>query len=218
MSIFINPLLDNSLIATLPEGWWTPAGDGVLGAYQPKGAASLLDSYNDLSGNGNTLTVNVAPSWSTEVGWTFDTTMGLFTPFPSNPDCSALVAFSNATGTGALFGNGSSAGFGHGFNILPMYVNRIYATHQGYWYRASSGVPSGVVGISAKRVFIDGVYVGTINNNYTYVNTIIGIGCVRNDSGTVSYRISATIKAIIFVENSLSDEDMGIVSAAMAAL
>ena len=83
-----------------PPGWWDPGDEGlcVWAAYQAKGAASLLASYTDLSGNGNDCFPGVAPAWDPVNGWKFNgLTQYLETTFvPQNDQTqSMLVQFTN---------------------------------------------------------------------------------------------------------------------------
>lgn len=50
--------------------WWEAGGyAGAVGAWRARGAVSLAASYVDLTGNGNNLSLGVAPPWSATRGW-----------------------------------------------------------------------------------------------------------------------------------------------------
>lgn len=88
--------------------WWlTPTIDPneVVAVYQPKGAASLENSYKNLVNGLLPAAPGVAPSWDFDNGWTFNgTTQYLVTGIVPTGDYTILVRFKprlapNVTGT-----------------------------------------------------------------------------------------------------------------------
>jgi len=86
--------------------WWDPTGAGlcIWAAYQPKGAASLVASYIDLSGNGNNAGVGVAPTWDAVNGWKFNgSTQYLTTGFVPSSDTTQSMIVQYTTRTSAAY-------------------------------------------------------------------------------------------------------------------
>ena len=61
-------------VSPSPSGWWDPNGDGlsIVAAYEPYGAGSLAESYEDLSGNGNDASLGGGDPGLVAAGWDFD--------------------------------------------------------------------------------------------------------------------------------------------------
>lgn len=73
-AISISAMSDNLTNQNYTNAWWAVGGIGAScqGAYAPKGAASLADSYVNLANPGTDITAIDAPTFDTAVGWTFD--------------------------------------------------------------------------------------------------------------------------------------------------
>lgn len=101
-----------------PSGgpFWEVPGFSTIAIWDAKNAASLADSYIDLSGNGNDLspTPNPPESWDTTEGWLFDSTVlqqGLDTGLTLDPYTDTIIIWYKRNGAaggpnpGYLFGS-----------------------------------------------------------------------------------------------------------------
>lgn len=133
-----------------PE-WWEPDyGMEPVAIWQPKGAASLADSYIDLSGSGNDAFPGVAPSWATDTGWTFTGTEWLDTPLvPSltNQYMTMMIYIYRAENDSIGVGVGGMSGlyvrgylYNSGGGANPWVETRTYTNGSGV--SRSSGTPS----------------------------------------------------------------------------
>ena len=75
--------------------WWEPA-PGAVAVYVAKGAASLADSYIDLTGNGNDAYPGVAPGWNATDGWIFTGSEWLDTPVVPSMAARSMVLYCQA--------------------------------------------------------------------------------------------------------------------------
>lgn len=160
--------------------WWltdTVDNGDIEAIYQPIGAASLADSYVNLSNPGtNDATPGTAPTWAAGTGWTFDgATTYLETGLTPASDWTILVrvAFdaNMASERGIVSSRATNADFGvNGTISLIPGPSRVL---QGHWHWAAgsyNAVSVGVGGLGRQ----DGVIILAANNAYSY-NQGIGL-------------------------------------------
>lgn len=195
MALGIEVIQPSAVIAD----WWDPNNDGlcIWAAYQPKGAANLAASYNDLSGNGNNCGPGVAPAWDAVNGWRFDgATHWLDTLFVPQNDQSQtmIVQFTNYVTSGAqdaLAGLDNGGGIRFKFDVwvwaarvrynngnfvqvvrdVSVGGNLCVAGNQGYWNGAvDGGAIAGWGGPTALTTYIGAANVWGAAGTFTQVD------------------------------------------------
>ena len=200
--------------------WWDPNGDGlcIWAAYQPKGAASLLASYTDLSGNGNDCAPGVAPTWDAVNGWKFNgTTQYLTTTFAPAADQSQtlILQYTNRTGGWCAVGTrgggnnrvfwlypqdpaGNFVGYGNTnfLNVAPLMNagNICVAGNQGYRNGAADG---GAIALGLQPLFPP--YIGARNNAGA-----VDHYCAVYEQALALYDCTLTAPQVLSVSNAMS--------------
>jgi len=210
-------------VHSVPTGWWDPNNEGlcVWGAWQAKGALSLADSYVDLSGNGNNLSLGVAPGWAVGTGWQFDgVTHFLKTGFipASDQSQSYFIQFTNGsavTGNKVLFGMLSGVQWTW-IRPVPNAIQLDYA-HGTTNVFVSPNKTTGNLGIAGNQGYRDGVPDGGAIAGFSAAPTRdIWIGAMNNGAATWYYQFYGI--AFVIYDCVLTAGQVASVYAAMAAL
>jgi len=143
--------------------WWEAGGaSGCVAAYQPKGAASLADSYINLANPGTyDAALGVAPTWNTATGWTFDgSTQYLTTGITANANWSMILRFANVSGTG---GGGAGTDVAPRFFLQPNLADKVYYASADF-VAFAPGLATGVIAVAGVNCYrnaaLDGVVTG----------------------------------------------------------
>ena len=204
--------------------WWEIAGQTCVAAYQPKGAASLADSYTNLANPGVYDAVpGVAPTWDAIAGWIFNgSTQYLATGVLAAQYMSAIVRFSDVTTQDRhIFGSTDGNAY---FAIVPRWTGVgggvLYAHGNltvGEGQQGGAGqLTTGVLALTAKG-FRDGVPDSAACTGWSGSGLSIYIGG-RNQSGSLANPCGSKIEAFALYSALLSDGEIATLSAAMAAL
>jgi hypothetical protein len=215
---------ESGVAVAASANWWEVAGKTCVAAYKPKGAASLAASYSNLANPGtNDAAPGTAPDWDGTNGWKLNgTTHYLTTGLSLTNTMSVLVQFTNMT---------SAAGAFH--DILGFYNDGT----SGVW------IAVGVTGTGPAHRYGNGAWVLTVETEITAGNLAIaggegylngsseGSGNTGGASSSTNFYIGATfyaaaaynftaayIQAVAFYSDTLTDEQVATVAAAMAAL
>lgn len=205
------PLASVSGGAGLPAAW---------GQYHFKGAASQAASYLDLSGNGNDLTVGVAPTWNSTDGLIFNaSTQYMRTGFVPSLDQSqtVLVQFTNGPATDrSLFGS-VGVGARASFNIRPSSSGSVLYFN-GFQSLVSPAASSGNLAIAGNLAYRNGVDEGVTIGVWNATSAAeVYLGC-RNNNGTADNFTSAYVQAFYIYDIVLTGPEVAAVVAVMAAL
>ena len=205
-------------------GSWYCAGvihpSRCVAAYQPKGAASLAASYINLANPGTyNATPGTVPAFDAGIGWSFATNKYLKTGIiPSSVNWSVLVRFSNAT-AGEIVGSFSNPGNLRSLQILPVVSNQVqYGNGGNVLLSVSPGVSSGVLGISGKNAYRNGVADGTISAGTGLSTCDLYIGTLNVNNVAYPVWYSGNIQALSIYSVALTVAQVATISAAMAAL
>lgn len=200
-------------------GWWEVAGKTCYCAYQPKGAASLAASYTDLSGNARNCGPGNAPGWDAVNGWMFDVasahTLDCGWAGPQGQTWSALVVFTNLTGSRFVFGHTDGGAYVSGYYSHRSVERRVYAG--GTSATVGARIASGVSGYAGKQGYVNGLPSGSpmVDVSRTGAQNNMAVGSC---SGAADTFMSVYVQAIVWYSDVLSDGEVATVSAAMAAL
>jgi hypothetical protein len=212
---------------TPTETWWDPDTEGlsVWGAWQAKGAASLAQSYVDLSGNSHDLSAGVAPDWNNTTGWVFNgSTHYLNTGFTPDADQSQtlIVQFAGfTTGYSVQQVAAGCTNSGLGDENLSIQLAWTSTTYYGYRngnYKTVGGGQrsAGNLCVAGAKGFYNGnlevVDIGTWGD--TPLNTVYIGG--RNNDASLQYPAAVTIEAVAIYSGTLTDAQVATVAAAMA--
>lgn len=205
--------------------WWLSGGISAancIAAYQPKGAASLAESYTNLANPG---TYNAAPGIAPSLisdGWSFTGTEYLTTGIPLSTGYSAVVRFSNWTTTNDkyLFGAYNIASITL-FALSP----RDSAGLTVYWNgrgangfrRTSPSLVSGILAVAGNQGYRNGLADGNIFIN-GFAPTVSPYLGGLNADGTLSNGGIGYIQAIAIYNVVLSAAQVLAVTNAMNAL
>ncbi|KKU42546.1 MAG: hypothetical protein UX59_C0043G0001, partial [Microgenomates group bacterium GW2011_GWA1_46_7] len=223
--------LTNGTFDTDLTGWNTSEGNwwlvsdisaaNAIAVYQPKASASLAASYSNLANPGvYDLTATVPPTWDTTNGWIFSGTQFLKTGLiPSASTWSYLIKFSNGLELDTLAIFGATDNNSQYIHILPALsgTNRVYV-NGGTGNRSVAGtVAAGVMGISEKTAYLDGVSDGTIGAGTTIPQYEIYVGG-RNKANVFDLGWTGYIQAFAIYDTALSSGQMLGVTNAMNAI
>jgi hypothetical protein len=196
--------------------WWLVAGKTCVAAYQPKGAASLANSYINLANPG---TGNAAPGTPPTLdadGWVLNgIDQYLLTGYTPTATSSMLARFSNGASGGNRILIGTYKGAGSDFAVFQTTGGKTYYVSGNSLIASSVEALSGVLGVAAKKGYRDGSPDGTIAGGAITVSSELFIG--RNN-GAVEYWCPCKIQAIVIYSDTLTDGEMATQSAKMAAL
>lgn len=202
--------------AALPP-WWLVAGKTCVAAYQPKGVASLPESYINVANPGtHDLTLGHAPGWNSTNGWIASGDAWLKTGIIPHSGMSVLVRYSNftpLTSGSSLIGAGDEP---RRLMIIPYFINNgaIYANGDQVYNLPV--LDSGVVGVAGQKAYQNGINVGgtipTWSGNATEELYIL------TKNGSYNIKITAYVQIVAIWDAVLTAGEVATVSAAMAAL
>jgi len=206
--------------------WWDPDSESlsVWAAYQPKGAASLADSYTDLSGNGNDLSVGKAPDWDATNGWKFDGASQHYLKSDFIPDNdqsqTVLVQFSNFTGTGTLFGLRQSVAPPSYYGIHPNWAGLSQVGYYGGGGQTTvaPNLVSGNLGIAGNQGYRNGSADGGALAAWPGASSYKKYVGARNDRGSPDTYVTSYIQVFVIYDVTLTSDQVSAVVTAMAAL
>lgn len=203
----------NRAAGAAAASWWTAGGVSaadVVAAYQPKGAASLAESYVNLAHPGvNDAAPGNAPDWDAINGWICSgdrLEMGI-TP---GATWSVLIRCSGipSGNSGYLFGDSALR-----FFIRPASGANCQFGSGGNVSLTGGQVSSGVLGMADRTAYINGVSVATIPSGSAPLAIRIA------DYQVAGFRpITGNIQAFAIFGVTLSTPQVVAISAAMAAL
>jgi hypothetical protein len=191
-----------------------------LAAYQPKGAASLAASYDNLAAPGNGLpdgtydaALGVAPTWDAVNGWIFNgSTQYLKTGIVPAAGWSFFVRFSGTVGTDRYI-----------FGSYPPYMclSQRYASKviygAGSFLEVSPYMTSGNIGVAGQQGYRNGIANGVIPASETVRQYAFYIASLNWTNNPYSY-YSGNIQAIAIYNITLSGPQITALNTAMAAL
>jgi hypothetical protein len=188
--------------ATVAAAPWYLSGSiaaaTCLAAYQPKGAASLAASYDNLAAPGNGLadgtydcTLGVAPTWDVVSGWIFGGTQWLNTSVINQGGWSLIIKFSNITNSGGL--SGSYSDFNKRFILQPNYVPWSAVIYQNGGYLVVAPViTAGVLALAGQQGYRNGFIDGGTIPAWSGVNSVtVKIGAMENGDAPIKGNIQA---------------------------
>jgi hypothetical protein len=191
-----------------------------VAAYQPKGAASLAESYVNLPNPGtNDAAPGVAPTHSPVTGWGLNGTTQYLNAIPVGASYCVLVRFSGVTNTG-----GAAVGVYDGTNFFQIKPRESDITHRvaygSTFSNKATGYTAGVMGLAGNELYINGVSNGTYGGSWSGgVTTLpLAIGSSRHPTLTAYVFIAGNIQALAIYSTTLDAAQVAQVSTAMAAL
>jgi hypothetical protein len=208
-----------SKVAVIP--WWLSGGIAAancIAAYQPKGAASLAASYDNLTGNATyDAALGVAPTWDVVSGWKFDgATQYLRTGVvPENDQTWSAVGSVSELSTWYILGAYNS---GTAAEISLFRSGTYLWACNGGALRSATISGTGVYAFVGNKVFINGLaQVGVIpaSGGALALQFYIGVG---NWDGVAMYFSHVHIKALAIFDCVLTPAQVLAISTAMAAL
>lgn len=201
-------------VAAVP--WWLAGGVAAANAvavYQPKGAASLAASYVNLANPGTSdAAPGTAPTFDAATGWTFAAASSqyLTTGVTGNKqNWTYLVRYSNASGSGIVFGS---------LEAIKLWgprvtIGRIY---YGATFFDRGAMPAAAIYCqSGPDRYLDGASDGTFAAQSFTGTTQLEIG---RATGITTLYFSGNVQAVAIYNTTLTSTQVGLISAAMAAL
>lgn len=209
----------------LPMGsnlWWLGGGaPNPIATWQPKGAASLAASYINLANPGTyNAAAGTAPSFSSSTGWGLVTASAqyLITGLVPGDDWTLLVRFSDAeSGSRYLMRVDKASNWRFGFSPIFTGNYRYYYAGKALVNGIAGGQAAGVMGFAGLRCFLNGTYENTAPAGAGANDLAIHIGCNWNGTARGNY-FTGNIQAISIWPSALTDTQVAIISASMAAL
>lgn len=214
--------------AAAAASWWLEGGVAAANAiavYQPKGAASLAASYDNIAAPGNGLAdgtydaaPGVAPTFDAATGWTFNgINQYLTTGVTATVSHSMLVRFSSASGTQQAILIGTLTA-GARFWFKPLYFGPSLSYGWGSSeFIATPNITSGVLGLTADAGYKNGIPVVAVTGSFAGSTTELFIGCGSFGITPANY-ISSEVQAAAIYDTILTAPQVALISAAMAAL
>lgn len=207
--------------AVVTTNWWEEGGaTGIVAAYQPKGATSLVASYTNLANPGTyDAAPGVAPTWDVTSGWILDGVSQYVDTTVLHDDTgqnwSILVRFSNYTKNGNFLLASDNSLLSGGFGLCPNRFNAIRFFNNGQLAISSAAMTSGVMAVAGTYGFKDGVQQsGTIGLS-GQVDRTIYVGAGNSGAGAAAYSASK-VQAVAIYNTVLTALQVAAVSAAMA--
>lgn len=204
--------------------WWLSGGIAAancVAAYTPKGAASLVASYDNNAAPGNGLAdgtydaaPGVAPTWGAATGWTFNgTDMYLTTGVVPASGWSMIVRFSDvAVNSRWLMGSEAPQ-----FYLASNWAGGVLYGANGIGFR-NPGIASGVIAIAGQQPYRNGATDGaTVGAGGWATVRPIAIGAL-NSNGAIVYYVNGKIQAAAIYNATLTAPQVAAVSTAMMAL
>lgn len=205
--------------------WWTvgnliPASS-CIAAWQPKGAASLTDSYINLANPGCPPVIEVAPTFDPFIGWTFNgSTQYLLARFYTRALMSYCVRISNCATNAAsrnAFGGQNNGDPYDGVCFQNTSASDVHYYANGLGLSVAGRVTEGTFAATPTKAFRNGVADGVINNTMAHPHVIIAIGAVMM-GGAISQYLNGNIIALSFYSTPLTDAQAIALSNAVALL
>lgn len=217
--------------ATLTAGgdWWLSGGVAAANAvavYKAIGAASLAASYDNIAAPGNGLadgTYDAAPGGAPTLdasGWVFDGTQYLDTGYAPSHPASMIVRFSDLSGSGGPVLLGSSTSTQWQWFALASYYGSTqrFGAYYTIFTTAALKVLSGVYAITADATYLNGTYDKAVGGTTLGTQRTIYIGTVNETQTGAMRRMIGKIQAVAIYNTTLTAAQIGLISAAMAAL
>lgn len=201
------------------NSWYLAPGidpSTVIAAWQPKGAASLSDSYVNIANPGtHDLTVGNAPNWDAVNGqkYTAASSHYLKTGIIPTANTSVIIRISNGVVGGIFFGSDDS-GITR-YLLLSMGV-LMHGSNTGI-IALSPAISDGVLGVSGNKGYVNGVEVGDLSGWSGTSTMPMYIGC-RNSAGTANLFSTFYLQAAMVTTTSLTALQQKIIAAQMASL
>ena len=206
--------------------WWEAGGTiSCIAAYQPKGAASLAESYLNLENPGTyDASPIVAPTFNTATGWTFNgSTQYLDTGIVPAANMTFIVQFSGggSVDSRVMFGGidtgalSALVGFTPFVEIPPNGV--AYVNGSGFWLKEVN-MTDGNIAIAGNKAYRNGIDEGLTLGAWSGTPShSIFIGA-RSFNGARNLPWSGTIIAWAAYSSVLSASQIAAISSAMAGL
>jgi hypothetical protein len=207
------------------EPWYLAGGvalANVQRVYQPKGAASLADSYINLisPGTGNAAP-GTAPLFDNFNGWRFNGALNqyLTSGFALTGACSVIIKYSWATGANnnVLVG-GRTGAAANGMFVQPYAVSNRVGYTNGSTVNLAPQLASGVLAIAGANGYRDGTAEVTTlapASNTTTRNAYIG---ALNGDNAMIVPVTANIQALAMYNTILTAAQVAAITAAMNAI
>jgi hypothetical protein len=210
--------------------WYLAGGIDIancIAAYQPKGAASLAASYDNLTGNA-TYDANPeahAPTWNSTDGWIFLVTSSQYlktgyTPGQGAGNHPSIIVRYSGVGNGnfCLFGEDKFSGQNRSM-IFPNYMGNIryYFNGTEAGRSVSPGLAGGVLCVT-NTVYKDGIQDAVVTFSWLSDPVYEYYIGARNAVGTADMFLTGNIQALAIYNTLLSSSQVLDVSTAMAAL
>jgi hypothetical protein len=197
------------------------AAANCIAAYQPKGAASLAASYDNLAAPGNGLAdgtydaaPGVAPTWTESTGWAFNgSTQYLTTGITPTSTWSVLVQLSNVI-SGDYWPFGSIPASLLGWGIVPQYMTENRYFNGNMTQPSHPSRTSGVWGMAGRQGYFNGIADGGLTAGTGEPNAI----WLGDTSGDYRRRYPGNMQAFAIYNTTLNSDQVAAVATAMAAL
>lgn len=212
--------LGRSSVQAAEASWWLSGGVAAANAiavYQPKGAASLAASYTNLANPGTyDAAPGTAPTFDAATGWTFTAASSQYLTTGVTPAAdgtwSVLARFSDAGINQMVFGGQGGSGQ---FYLWLRADNKVEYGNIGYVTLAPRQ-SEGVLGFAGKTAYRNGSNVGTIGAS-SGAQRVIFIAAYNN-AGSPVLPLNGKVQALAIYNTTLTSTQVGLISAAMAAL
>jgi hypothetical protein len=219
---------DRRAAAAVP--WWLSGGVAAANAvavYQPKGAASLAASYDNIAAPGNGLadgtydaTPGVAPTFNASTGWTFNgSTQHMIAAVVVEETWTVLCQFSEFTDAQekVLFGF-ERGGYSCNVWVEPCRSSGVRYSHGGQTTRSPKAT-LGNLGLAGNQPYRNGVADGGALAAWAGKNEFrpLYIGA-WNYTGNAVWHAACKIQAVAIYNTTLTAPQVASISAAMAAL
>lgn len=199
--------------AAAAPSWWA----GADTAYDAAGAVDYAASLLDLTGHGNNATSPVSPGWANGTGWILNgTSQYVISPAILKSAGTIIVKYSaTSTGARALFGANGNVG-GTYYLVYPQVLAGSIQVYFGNSAPAVFSIGASVVlGLSARKIFVDGGFVATMAAaTSSEAATAVYLGAFNNSGSAIQY-LEGSISSVYIKDTVTSDADMATISAAM---
>jgi hypothetical protein len=210
--------------------WWRAGGaPAPIAVWQPKGAASLADSYLDLSGNEHHATPVVAPAFTAE-GWVFDGSSSFLsvpTLIPVNDGTWSIATrvrdVLNRSTDNYLFGqtNNEDTAESRFAIIIRPGIPATNFLNGDVGSRATASVPNPMsVAMTSYAASING---GTTTRSDVFTTNVpcthpLGIGGTRGGGTFISNYIGATVAGLALYNQTLTQDQLNAVTQALSEI
>lgn len=197
------------------RAWWFFPGRFCLAAYQPKGAASLVLSYQNLARPGiNDATPAAAPpDWDSSAGWIFNgSTQFLSTGLTPVWSYTLAVRFSDVLSSAVGYLGGYYTTAADGYALFPLYMSSfIFANNNDG--QIAPGAAAGVMAMAGKKGYFDGKKVIDIAGTTNAISGSINIA-----GGQPGRYRACKIQAFAVYADTLSEAQMAELTRRMQSL